>query len=194
LITSDFGFKVTFGNENNTLFLRQALQVLIGSLIPIIEVTFDKTTFDGASRDSRSGIFDLAYIDEAGNHFLIEMQVSTLMEMMQRMKLHALQKFNTLIFKGDYQYKDLPKIYSIAILKEKLSDDHKDYHEIGCIRSEKGRVMDQQMKFVLVELGKFTKTAEDRHTDLDKLLFTMKALVQNNLQCPNFQNFGMKNG
>ena len=157
-------------------------------------MTFDKTTFDGASRDSQSGIFDLAYIDEAGNHFLIEMQVSTLMEMMQRMKLHALQKFNTLIFKGDYQYKDLPKIYSIAILKEKLSDDHKDYHEIGCIRSEKGRVMDQQMKFVLVELGKFTKTAEDRHTDLDKLLFTMKALVQNNLQCPNFQNFGMKNG
>ena len=41
-IISDYGFKATFGNEANTLFLRRALQALIKSDIPIKEVKFDR--------------------------------------------------------------------------------------------------------------------------------------------------------
>jgi hypothetical protein len=37
-ITSDYGFKVTFGNRVNTLFLRRALQALIQSPVHIVEV------------------------------------------------------------------------------------------------------------------------------------------------------------
>lgn len=44
-IISDYGFKATFGNETNTLFLRRALQALIKSEVPIKEVKFDKNTF-----------------------------------------------------------------------------------------------------------------------------------------------------
>ncbi|MCE7922784.1 MAG: hypothetical protein DYG98_06990 [Haliscomenobacteraceae bacterium CHB4] len=43
-ITSDYGFKVTFGNRTNTLFLRKALQALIQSSVPIIEIEFPKKT------------------------------------------------------------------------------------------------------------------------------------------------------
>ncbi len=41
-IISDYGFKVTFGNEVNTLFLRKALQALIDSDVLIKEVKFDR--------------------------------------------------------------------------------------------------------------------------------------------------------
>lgn len=34
-IISDYGFKATFGNESNTLFLRRALQAFIKSDVPI---------------------------------------------------------------------------------------------------------------------------------------------------------------
>ena len=44
-IISDYGFKATFGNEANTLFLRRALQALIKSDIAITDVKFDKNTF-----------------------------------------------------------------------------------------------------------------------------------------------------
>ena len=44
-IISDYGFKATFGNESNTLFLRRALQALIKSEVPIVDVKFDKNTF-----------------------------------------------------------------------------------------------------------------------------------------------------
>ncbi len=42
-IISDYGFKATFGNEANTLFLRKALQALIKSKVPIKEVKFDRS-------------------------------------------------------------------------------------------------------------------------------------------------------
>jgi len=56
---SDYGFKVVFGNERNTLFLRCALQALIQSKVQIREVSFDKNTFDAIVKDSRGGIYEL---------------------------------------------------------------------------------------------------------------------------------------
>ena len=84
-IISDYGFKATFGNEENTLFLRRALQALIKSHIPIKEVKFDKNTFEGITQDSRSSIFDLACTDENGNHFIVEMQYGDAPNFVQRM-------------------------------------------------------------------------------------------------------------
>lgn len=73
-IISDYGFKATFGNETNTLFLRVSLQALIKSKTPIREVHFDKNAFEALTVDSRSGIFDLSCTDESGSQFVVEMQ------------------------------------------------------------------------------------------------------------------------
>jgi predicted transposase/invertase (TIGR01784 family) len=75
-ILSDYGFKATFVNESNTLFLRKALQALINSDTPINEVKFDKNAFEALTTDSRSGIFDLSCTDENGNQFVVEMQLA----------------------------------------------------------------------------------------------------------------------
>lgn len=175
--TSDYGFKVTFGNEKNTLFLKRALQALIQSPIPITDITFDKTTFEGIDRDSRSGIYDISCTDEMNNHFIIEMQVSTFKFFMQRLKFYGFHKFDTLVQKGDYKYDNLTKIYCIAILANSITP-FKDYHNIGNIKNQNGEVMDEQITFVTIELPKFNKVEKDCQTDLEKLLFTMKALSQ----------------
>jgi PD-(D/E)XK nuclease family transposase len=84
---SPLRFKVVFGNERNTLFLRRALQALIQSEVPIVDVSFDRNTFDAVVKDSRSrgGIYDLACVDENGTHFIVEMQVSDAPYFLQRM-------------------------------------------------------------------------------------------------------------
>ncbi|WP_232326035.1 Rpn family recombination-promoting nuclease/putative transposase [Spirosoma montaniterrae] len=76
-IISDYGFKATFGNEADSLFLRTALQALIKLETPIRAVHFDKNAFDALTVDSRSGIFDVSRTDEQGNHFIVEMPVGT---------------------------------------------------------------------------------------------------------------------
>ncbi|MEZ0485779.1 Rpn family recombination-promoting nuclease/putative transposase [Fibrella aquatica] len=187
-IISDYGFKATFGNEADSLFLRTALQALIKSDTPTREVHFDKNTFDALTLDSRSGIFDLSCTDENGSQFIVEMQLGLSPHFVQRMKFYALHKFNTVVERGRFDYANLPKIYTIAILaKNILPTTH--FHTIANLRSETGEIIDSQLSFITVELAKFSKQIAEIETDLEKLVYTMKTLHTNEpTQYPAFWN------
>lgn len=186
-IISDYGFKATFGNETNTLFLRKALQALIKSEIPIKEVIFDKNTFEGITIDGRSGILDLACTDENDNHFIVEMQYWEAPFFVQRMKFYALHKFNAMVKRGKFDYGILTKIYCVAILANEILPYHQ-FHTVANLRNEKGELFDDQMTFVTVELDKFTIEEADCQTDLQKLIYTMKTIhtVTQPAQFPKF--------
>ncbi len=186
-IISDYGFKATFGNEANTLFLRKALQALIKSKVPIKEVKFDKNTFEGITQDGSSGIFDLACIDENNNHFIVEMQYGDAPYFVQRMKFYALHKFNAMVKRGKFDYGMLTKIYCVAILANDILP-YPHFHTIANLRSEQGELFDEQMTFITVELDKFTLNEVDCQTDLQKLIYTMKTLhtVTQQNQFPKF--------
>jgi predicted transposase/invertase (TIGR01784 family) len=188
-LTSDYGFKATFGNETNTLFLRKALQALINSPVPIREVQLEKNAFEALTQDSRSGIFDLACTDELGNQFIVEMQLAHSPHFVQRMKFYALHKFNTLVERGRFDYANLPRIYCIALLEKSILRTA-DYHTVANLRDAQGEPVDEQMTFILVELAKFDKPENLISTDLDKLLYTMKKLheVTEPTQYPKFWN------
>ena len=189
-ILSDYGFKATFGNEADTTFLKKALQALIDSPVPIKMVEFVKNEISAVTLDSRSGIYDIACVDENENHFIVEMQLSGYPEFIQRMKFYAFHKFNTLVKKGEYKFENLPKIYCIGFLAERIFSEIKDYHNIATIKNAKNEIIDDQTTFVTVELDKFTKQLADIKTDLDKLIYTMKTLhtVTEPSQFPVFWN------
>ena len=174
-IISDYGFKATFGNEADSLFLRTALQALIKSATPIREVKFDKNAFEGLTIDSRSGVFDLSCTDENGNQFIVEMQLGDAPHFVQRMKFYALHKFNTVVEKGEFDYANLPKIYAVAILQKNILPTAY-FHTVANLRSEEGEIIDSQMTFITVELAKFSKPVAQIETHLDKLVYTMKTL------------------
>lgn len=188
-IISDYGFKATFGNEANTLFLRKALQALIKSEVPIKEVKFDKNTFEGITQDGRSGIFDLACTDENDNHFIVEMQYGDAPYFVQRMKFYALHKFNAMVKRGKFDYGTLTKIYCIAILANDILP-YPQFHTVANLRNEQGELFDEQMTFITVELDKFTLQEVDCQTDLQKLIYTMKTIhthtFTNPIQFPKF--------
>jgi predicted transposase/invertase (TIGR01784 family) len=144
-ILSDYGFKATFGNEADSTFLKKALQALIDSTIPIKSVTFVKNEMTAITIDSRSGIYDIACIDEKDNHFIVEMQLSEYSEFIQRMKFYALHRFNTLVKKGEYKFENIPKIYCIGILAKDIFPEIKDYHNIAVLRNTKNEIIDDQM-------------------------------------------------
>ncbi len=188
-IISDYGFKATFGNEANTLFLRKALQALIKSEIPIKEVKFDKNTFEGITQDGRSGIFDLACTDENDNHFIVEMQYGDAPYFVQRMKFYALHKFNAMVKRGKFDYGTLTRIYCVAILANDILP-YSQFHTVANLRNEQGELFDEQMTFITVELDKFMLQEVDCQTDLQKLIYTMKTIhthtFTNPIQFPKF--------
>lgn len=189
-IVSDYGFKVTFGNESDTRFLRKALQALINSPVAIQQVTFIQNEIKGVTRDSRSGIYDLFCKDERGNEFIVEMQLSEYPDFIQRMKFYSFYRLNTLIRKGDYEFDDLPKIYCIGILAVSIFPHVADYHNIAVLKNQNDELIDEQMTFITVELDKFKKGLPDIQRDLDKLIFTMKTIheVTEPTQFPPFWN------
>ncbi|MCA0231075.1 MAG: Rpn family recombination-promoting nuclease/putative transposase [Bacteroidetes bacterium] len=140
-ILSDYGFKVTFGNESDTRFLKRALQALLSSPIAIKDVTFIQNEMKGLTIDSRSGIYDIACTDENNNHFIVEMQLSEYPEFIQRMKFYALYRFNTFVKKGKYTFDNLPKIYCIGILANNIFSNIIDYHNIAVLRNSKGELI-----------------------------------------------------
>lgn len=115
-LTSDYGFKATFGNEANAEFLRRALQALIKSPVPIAEVQLLPNEQKPLTPDGRGGIYDLACTDAEGNFYIVEMQLGSYPEFVQRMKFYALYRLNTLIRRGDRRFENLPRVYCIGVL------------------------------------------------------------------------------
>ncbi|WP_375445993.1 Rpn family recombination-promoting nuclease/putative transposase [uncultured Fibrella sp.] len=187
-ILSDYGFKVTFGNESDTRFLRKALQALIQSPVPIQTIEFIQNEIQGLTKDSRSGIYDLFCTDETGNQFIVEMQLGEYPAFIQRMKFYALYRLNTLIRKGKYQFEGLPRIYCIGILAVSILPQIVDYHNVAVFKNQNNELIDDQMTFITVELDKFKKLLTDVQTDLDKLIYTMKTIdtVTEPTQFPTF--------
>lgn len=173
---SDYGFKVSFGNERHTLFLRKALQALVASPTAIQSVQLTRNEVGAITRHSRGGLFDIICLDEQGQTFIVEMQLVDFKHMIHRAKFYAFHRFNEVVRKGDYRFDDLKKIYTTSILAGSTYTTEL-YHQIGMVKNQRGELMDNQITHVVVELGKFKKTAEEVETDLDKLLYTMKTVV-----------------
>lgn len=175
-LVSDFGFKATFGNESDTRFLRKALQALINSPTAIRNVEFVQNEIQGLTKDSRSGIYDLFCTDEKSNQFIVEMQLGEYPEFIQRMKFYALYRLNTLIRKGKYKFKGLPKIYCIGILATSIFPHIANYYNVAVLKNQNDELIDDQMTFITVELDKFNKGLNEIESDLNKLIYTMKTI------------------
>jgi predicted transposase/invertase (TIGR01784 family) len=143
-ILSDYGFKVTFGNESDTRFLRKALQALIDSPVAIRRIEFVQNEIQGLTKDSRGGIYDLFCTDERGNQFIVEMQLGKYPEFIQRMKFYALYRLNTLVRKGNYKFKNLPRIYCIGILAVSILPHITDYHNVAVLKNQNNELIDDQ--------------------------------------------------
>ncbi len=175
-LLSDYGFKVAFADESDTLFLRKALQALIKSDIPIKKVQFLRNEFVGITEDSRGGVFDLVCEDENQRTFIVEMQLGYYKHFIQRAKFYAFQRFNTLVEKGKYQFDNLTPIYCIGFLAKGIFPKSNEYYHFGRLMNQKGEELDQQITHIIVEINKFEKKENDIQSDLDKLIYIMKNL------------------
>jgi hypothetical protein len=67
---SDYGFKVTFGDRDSTLFARKAIELIIGETQPIQSLKYLRNEFQGLSVDARSGLYDVVCQDEHQRVFI----------------------------------------------------------------------------------------------------------------------------
>ena len=173
---SDYGFKVTFGDKENTLFARKALELIIEDLQPIEELKFLRNEFEGITEDARAGLYDVVCQDEYKRVFIIEMQVDNYENLLKRLQFYAFQMFTAYAKKGKKGFDEMSAVHCICIIKGSVTESTQ-YHQVITLKNNENEIVMDDLIFHLIELGKFSIAKKDYSlitTEKQELFYTMK--------------------
>jgi predicted transposase/invertase (TIGR01784 family) len=174
---TDFGFKRLFGTEPHKDLLIDFLNVLLPPNHRIQDLTYRNSENVGNTPLDRKAIFDIYCQSIQGEHFIVEIQKAKQNYFKDRSVYYTSFPIQEQGQKGDWNYK-LSPVYAVGIL-DFIFDDHKDDSTILHLVELKNKwceVFYDKLKFIYVELPKFTKTIDQLHSHFDKWLFLLKHL------------------
>ncbi|NET62607.1 MAG: Rpn family recombination-promoting nuclease/putative transposase [Symploca sp. SIO2E6] len=176
-LLTDFGFKRLFGTEPNKELLIDFLNVMLPPQHKVQDVSYRNNENLGNTPLDRKAIFDIYCESKTGEKFIVELQKAKQNYFKDRSIYYATFPIQEQAVKGDWDYK-LSSVYTIGIL-DFIFDDHKDESELLHIvelKNQKCEVFYDKLKFIYVELPKFTKTVEELESHFEKWLFLLRHL------------------
>jgi predicted transposase/invertase (TIGR01784 family) len=178
---TDFGFKRIFGREESKPLLLSFLNDLLKFERKIISLEFHNIEHLGAKANDRRAIFDLYCKDEAGNHFIIELQKVEQMYFQDRAFYYSTFPIQEQAEKGGWSFEIKP-IYFIGILDFEVDafNDDNYLHHGKVIDLETKNVMFDKLSFIYIEVPKFKKKLYELDSHLEKWLYFFKE--SNNLR------------
>jgi predicted transposase/invertase (TIGR01784 family) len=175
---TDFGFKKIFGSEPNKDLLIDFLNELLKTKEKIKNLTYKKTEHLGSTEADRKAIFDLYCENEKGEQFIVELQKVKQQFFKDRSLYYATFPIQEQAMKGEWNY-ELKAVYCVGILDFVFDDKDKDrlvVDEIGLISKKTGKVFNEKLSFVYVQMPNFTKTEDELETHEEKWFYLLKNL------------------
>ncbi|MEL6866524.1 MAG: Rpn family recombination-promoting nuclease/putative transposase [Bacteroidota bacterium] len=178
---TDFGFKKLFGTEPNKDLLIDFLNQILPEKHHIDELSYSRNEHLGHLHLDRKAIFDLYCIAKTGERFIVEIQKAKQNYFKDRSVYYSSFPIQEQAKKGNWDYQ-LDPVYTIGIL-DFIFDDHKNEQELIHfveLKNQRCEVFYDKLKFIYIELPKFTKDENDLETHFDKWLYVFRHL--SNLQ------------
>lgn len=178
---TDYGFKRLFGSEPNKNLLIHFLNQILPKQHKISDLSYSKNEQMGQTEVDRKAIYDLYCVGENGEKFIVELQKAKQNYFKDRSVYYSSFPIQEQAKKGEWNYK-LEPVYTIGILDFIFSDHKEDknlFHLIE-LKDQKGKVFYEKLKFIYIELPKFTKKLEELENYYEKWLYVFKHL--SNLQ------------
>ncbi len=175
---TDFGFKKIFGSEPNKDLLIDFLNELLKTKEKIKNLTYKKTEHLGSTDADRKAIFYLYCENEKGEKFIVELQKVKQQFFKDRSLYYATFPIQEQAIKGEWNY-ELKTVYCIGILDFVFDDQDKDklvVDEIGLISKKTGKVFNEKLSFVYVQMPNFLKTEDELETHEEKWFYLLKNL------------------
>ena len=172
-----FGFKKLFGSELNKDLLIDFLNQLLPERHRIADLSYSKNEHLPANELDRKAIFDLYCQAESGERFIVEMQKAKQNFFKDRSVYYASFPIQEQAQQGKWDYQ-LSAVYTVGIL-DFVFDDHKGEAELLHLvelKNQRCEVFFDKLKFIYLELPKFTKEIGELETQLDKWLFVLRHL------------------
>lgn len=174
---TDFGFKRLFGTEPNKALLIDFLNVLLPEQHTISDLSFRNSESVGNTTVDRKAIFDIYCESESGERFIVEIQKAKQNYFKDRSVYYSTFPIQEQAQKGTWNYQ-LSPVYTVGVL-DFVFDDHKDddtiLHRVE-LKNQKCEVFYDKLKFIYLELPKFTKRVDQLESHFDKWLFLLKHL------------------
>lgn len=173
---TDFTFKRLFGDEhrkNLTIkFLNNLLERKQGKLIS--SITFYDNANIPTAETGKVTYLDIHCIDQADNHFIIEMQVAKEAYFLPRSQYYAAFTLSDQLKKGD-SYSLLKPVIFIGIMSNPLfgSNGNVVSHHLICDMNSHEQSL-KHLEFHYIELSKFDKKLEELETEMDKWVYFFK--------------------
>ncbi|MEO0779752.1 MAG: Rpn family recombination-promoting nuclease/putative transposase [Bacteroidota bacterium] len=186
---TDFGFKKLFGSEPNKVLLIDFLNQILPPKHQIKDLTYGRSEQLGRNDFDRKAIFDLYCIGTSGERFIVEMQKAKQNYFKDRSIYYASFPIHEQSKKGDWDYQ-LDPVYTVGIL-DFVFEDHKTEEpllHLVELKNQKCEVFYDKLKFIYIELPKFTKREEELETQFDKWLYVFKHLSKLQDRPPRLQD------
>jgi len=178
-LLTDFGFKRLFGTEPNKELLIDFLNVMLPTQHTVQDVSYRNNENLGNTPLDRKAIFDIYCESKTGEKFIVELQKAKQNYFKDRSVYYATFPIQEQALKGEWDYK-LSSVYTIGIL-DFIFDDHEEepelFHTVE-LKNQKCEVFYDKLKFIYVELPKFTKTVDQLESHFEKWLFLLKHLSE----------------
>jgi predicted transposase/invertase (TIGR01784 family) len=178
-LLTDFGFKRIFGTEPNKNLLIDFLNTLLPTHHQIADLTFRNTEQLGSTPIDRKAIFDIYCQAISGERFIVEIQKAKQNFFKDRSIYYATFPIQEQALKGEWNY-ELSAVYTVGVL-DFIFDDHKNENKLLHIiqlKDQECQVFYDKLKFIYIELPKFTKTLGQLTTHFDKWLYLLKHLAE----------------
>ena len=173
---TDFGFKKLFGVEPNKDLLIDFLNEIVPNR-KIIDLSYSSNEHFGQSKIDRKAIFDIYCVGDKGERFIAEMQKAKQNYFKDRSVFYSSFPIQEQAQKGEWNFR-LEAVYSIGILDFKF-DNKKDDDELLHLvelKNQRCEVFYDKLKFIYIELPKFTKGENELKTHFDKWLYVFTHL------------------
>ena len=179
-LLTDFGFKRIFGTDPNKELLINFLNSLFDGEEVIKDVKYLNSENVGDVYTERKAIFDVYCENEKGEKFIVEMQNAYQTYFKDRSLFYSTFPIREQAPKGSDWNFCLKKVYVVALLNYKMSDEAFDssdtIHTIALMDTKTNKVFNTKLMFKYVEVGRFDKTDEELTSLSDRWMYGLKNL------------------
>jgi len=177
---TDFGFKKLFGEEASKDILLDFLNaVLEDDVGPIADLEYSKNEHLGPSELDRNVVFDIFCRTESGERIIIEMQKFFQTYFKERSLYYSSFAIQEQAVRGEWDFSLYP-VYCISILDFQLRDNEisrqEYFHKVKLIETKTGRVFNDKLSFIYLEIPKFDKKLDELETNFDKWMYLLTKL------------------
>ena len=192
-VTNDVAFRKIFGNENKTLIIISFLNAVLkfeGDK-RIKEVTIVNPYQLPRIAGEKASIVDVRAVDMRGRQFIVEMQVASKEGFGKRVQYYTCRDYSLQIDRGE-QYPQLKPTHFVGILDFNFfkGEHYLSHHIIAEKETQEHKLKDIQFSFI--ELKKFDKKVDELETLVEKWIFFIKNVEEEDEIPANIDDEGLR--